>query len=147
MFSCEYCEIFKNTYFKEHLQTAASREIRYEIAITLYYTYKQLRSSLFLSGCRSGRSLTFSLSGFTPLENNLLQTLFTLLRSFSLHQFYYSFYHTLFYLHSAFFAEVSQRFCKPKSNNWNLALSQLYRKYQIAGNTEWNNAEAIIKRC
>ena len=23
-FSCEYCEIFKNTYFKEHLRTAAS---------------------------------------------------------------------------------------------------------------------------
>ena len=22
--SCEYCEIFKNTYFEEHLQTAAS---------------------------------------------------------------------------------------------------------------------------
>ena len=24
MFSCEYCEIFKSTYFEEHLQTAAS---------------------------------------------------------------------------------------------------------------------------
>ena len=24
MFSSEYCEIFKNTYFEEHLQTAAS---------------------------------------------------------------------------------------------------------------------------
>ena len=24
MFSCEYCEIFKNSYFEEHLQTAAS---------------------------------------------------------------------------------------------------------------------------
>ena len=24
MFSCEYCEIFKNTYFKKHLRTAAS---------------------------------------------------------------------------------------------------------------------------
>ena len=24
VFSCEYCEIFKNTYFEEHLQTAAS---------------------------------------------------------------------------------------------------------------------------
>ena len=24
MFSCEYCEIFKDTYFKEHLQTSAS---------------------------------------------------------------------------------------------------------------------------
>ena len=25
LFSCEYCEIFKNTYFEEHLQMAASR--------------------------------------------------------------------------------------------------------------------------
>ena len=24
VFSCEFCEIFKNTYFEEHLQTAAS---------------------------------------------------------------------------------------------------------------------------
>ena len=24
MFSCGYCEIFKNTYFEEHLRTAAS---------------------------------------------------------------------------------------------------------------------------
>ena len=24
VFSCEYCEIFKNAYFEEHLQTAAS---------------------------------------------------------------------------------------------------------------------------
>ena len=25
VFSCKYCEIFKNTYFEEHLRTAASR--------------------------------------------------------------------------------------------------------------------------
>ena len=24
VFSCEYCEIFKNTYFEEHLRTAAN---------------------------------------------------------------------------------------------------------------------------
>ena len=24
MFTCDYCVIFKNTYFEEHLQTAAS---------------------------------------------------------------------------------------------------------------------------
>ena len=24
MFSCEFCEIFKNTFFKEHVQTTAS---------------------------------------------------------------------------------------------------------------------------
>ena len=25
VFSCEFCKIFKNTYFKEHLRTAASK--------------------------------------------------------------------------------------------------------------------------
>ena len=29
VFSCEYCEIFKNTYFKEHLRTAASRTCQF----------------------------------------------------------------------------------------------------------------------
>ena len=28
VFSCEYCEILKNTYFEEHLQTAASMHIK-----------------------------------------------------------------------------------------------------------------------
>ena len=27
MLSCENCEIFKNIYFEEHLQTAASKEL------------------------------------------------------------------------------------------------------------------------
>ena len=32
MFSCEYCETFKSTYFEEHLRTAASRtSVLYEI--------------------------------------------------------------------------------------------------------------------
>ena len=29
MFSCEFCEIFKNTYFLEHLRTAASEDCSY----------------------------------------------------------------------------------------------------------------------
>ena len=28
-FSCEYCVIFKNTYFEEHLRTAASKWCSY----------------------------------------------------------------------------------------------------------------------
>ena len=28
MFSCEYCEIFKNTYFEEHLKIAASKDLK-----------------------------------------------------------------------------------------------------------------------
>ena len=27
LFSCEYCEVFKNTYFEEHLRTADSGQI------------------------------------------------------------------------------------------------------------------------
>ena len=30
MFSWEYCEIFKNTYFEEHLQTAAPKKTMME---------------------------------------------------------------------------------------------------------------------
>ena len=26
--SCEYCEVFKNTYFEEHLQTAVSKTLK-----------------------------------------------------------------------------------------------------------------------
>ena len=34
MFSCEICEVFKNTYFEEHLRTSASEFIW---DITLYH--------------------------------------------------------------------------------------------------------------
>ena len=30
MFSCEFCEIFKNTYFQEHLRATASEKVGYE---------------------------------------------------------------------------------------------------------------------
>ena len=33
MFSFEYCEIFKNTYFEEHLQTTASAELIQSLCI------------------------------------------------------------------------------------------------------------------
>ena len=39
VFSCEYCEIFKNTYFEEDLSTAASD----------FFTSEVIRSSLRLS--------------------------------------------------------------------------------------------------
>ena len=29
VFSCEFCEIFKNTFFKEHVRATASVNIRY----------------------------------------------------------------------------------------------------------------------
>ena len=36
MISCEYCEIFKNTFFKEHLWTSASeQEKTYKLRIYL----------------------------------------------------------------------------------------------------------------
>ena len=31
MFACEYCEIFKNIYFEEHIQTNAS-----ELSVKIY---------------------------------------------------------------------------------------------------------------
>ena len=51
MFSCEYCEIFKNTYFKEHLQTAASPETTYvlvQLEISCYEQYDFCDLLLFL---------------------------------------------------------------------------------------------------
>ena len=39
--SCEYCEIFKNTYFEEHLQTAASALLIIKLLIK-YWTSAEL---------------------------------------------------------------------------------------------------------
>ena len=35
VFSCEYCEIFKNTYFEEYLQAAASRNSPRELKMAV----------------------------------------------------------------------------------------------------------------
>ena len=35
MFSCEFCEVFKNTYFAEQLRTAASASVMYNAYILL----------------------------------------------------------------------------------------------------------------
>ena len=35
-FSCEFCEVFKNTYFVEYLQMAASELVRYYVHIFLF---------------------------------------------------------------------------------------------------------------
>ena len=39
VFYCEYCEIFKNTYFKEHLSTNASEEITFSLNIKVFYRF------------------------------------------------------------------------------------------------------------
>ena len=39
MFSCEYCEIFKNIYFEEHLRTIASVDFRKFLEKTLAWKY------------------------------------------------------------------------------------------------------------
>ena len=36
MFSCEYCEIFKNTYYEEHLRTAVLKEGDTHITVWKY---------------------------------------------------------------------------------------------------------------
>ena len=51
VFSFEYCEIFKNTYFEEHLQTAASPETTYvlvQLQISCYEQYDFCDLLLFL---------------------------------------------------------------------------------------------------
>ena len=35
VFSCEFCDVFKNTYFVEYLRTAASESGRYKVYIFL----------------------------------------------------------------------------------------------------------------
>ena len=44
MFSCEYCEIFKNTYFEEHLRTAVS-VISTEYKEKFYWSQFPLKSN------------------------------------------------------------------------------------------------------
>ena len=44
MFSCEYCKIFKNTYFQKHLRTAASETYGSEI-----YKEKLSLSQVFIT--------------------------------------------------------------------------------------------------
>ena len=39
VFSCEYCEIFKNTYFEEHLQTAASVFLIIKLVISIGHLF------------------------------------------------------------------------------------------------------------
>ena len=41
VFSCEYCEMFKNTYFEEHLGTAASKLSFQVLLILLTFTFLQ----------------------------------------------------------------------------------------------------------
>ena len=35
VFSCEFCEVFRNTYFVEYLQTVASESVTYQVYIFL----------------------------------------------------------------------------------------------------------------
>ena len=42
VFSCEYCEIFQNTYFEEHLRTAASKSME-----PLQFQVNQIYEAMF----------------------------------------------------------------------------------------------------
>ena len=44
VFSCEYCEIFKNTYFEERLRTAGSVIVLTKVFFLLGYSYLILRT-------------------------------------------------------------------------------------------------------
>ena len=39
LFNSAYCEIFKNTYFKEHLRTAASENVFLKLLIKIYVEF------------------------------------------------------------------------------------------------------------
>ena len=44
MFCCKFCEIFKNTYFEEHLRTATSEQNKCEqLLLQLILSIKHLR--------------------------------------------------------------------------------------------------------
>ena len=47
VFPCEYCEIFKNTYFEEHLRTAAFVLKDCQQGISHYYMFSKRISSTF----------------------------------------------------------------------------------------------------
>ena len=40
MFSSEYCQIFKNTYFEEHLWMAVFESFSFYVSLTFYYMNK-----------------------------------------------------------------------------------------------------------
>ena len=47
VFSCEYCEIFKNTYFEKHLQTTASvdsKVTKFQESLALPFKWNALTS-------------------------------------------------------------------------------------------------------
>ena len=48
VFSCEYCEIFKNTYFEEHLQMAASILLIIKLVISIGHLF--LMKNMMLDG-------------------------------------------------------------------------------------------------
>ena len=47
VFSCEYCEIFKNTYFEEHLLTADSEGMKLIYGTVSYLLYFLLKNRGF----------------------------------------------------------------------------------------------------
>ena len=47
MFSCEYCKVFKNTYFEKHLQMAASASVLSSHFIPIY------NLNLWMNSCLS----------------------------------------------------------------------------------------------
>ena len=58
MFYSEYCEIFKNTYFEEHLRTAPSgRSIQQKIVIAWKYFRKTLQ--YVWQGCKYRRTFEY----------------------------------------------------------------------------------------
>ena len=63
VFSCEYCKIFKNSYFKEHLQTAASEHTEKEQRRNKFYRSKLDSREVVLTKMSSNKRTGNNLSG------------------------------------------------------------------------------------
>ena len=64
VFSLLYCEIFKSTYFEEHLRTAASGAVVFTFVFYLHFVLRRLRIQRIT---RKGRSYLYNSSLLPPL--------------------------------------------------------------------------------
>ena len=82
-FSCKYCKTFKNTYFEEHLRTAATGICQFRFTLSLYYNLRDffemiskypLETTTYYTIKHSGKFL--SVGGFGLLKKCLQLELF-----------------------------------------------------------------------
>ena len=122
--------------------------------IIRYYKYAGVLFFVFLIWRRYILQIV-TINYYSSNINNLLISLIQIegcynLKYFSLHRFHYSFYQILFYLHSAFYAEVSQSVCKPNQITKFCVIPMIQQKQQKYVDNHfyslsWKNHNKIIK--